>query len=162
MTVGFVVILTNCKSPDNFVSITPSISVWLPNNYKISNVNTHSHDTTFEATLNHDRLNVFKLYIKGADTLSLDKKKDELQKNVDKFIKTFDVKNVIVSDKMIGNIIQKDFSFGFTRHDSAFIFYGRFLCVNENFLAFCYQTINPADQNSIKTKDKFFDFYLTK
>jgi hypothetical protein len=162
MTIGFVVIMTNCTTTDKFVSITPNISVRLPNNYKISSDNVHSHDTTFEATFNRDKLTVFKVNINGSDTLTLDQRKEAFQKNVDLFIQTFDVKNVTVSDKMIGDIMQKDFAFEFTRHDSIFNFYGRFLVEKENFLALCYQTIKPADQSSIKTKDKFFDFTLTK
>jgi hypothetical protein len=158
--IGFALIFTNCKSPDKLVAITQCISVWLPDNYKIRVAN--STDTTYEATINHDNLRVYKTNIKGADTLNLDMKKEIFQKNVDRFTQTFDVKNVTVSDKIVGNILQKDFSFRYTRNDSIFNFYCRFLVEKENFLALCYRTFNPADNISVKTRERFFDFTLTK
>jgi hypothetical protein len=162
MTIGFALIMTNCKGTDMLVAITPGISVWLPDNYKIRSINISSTDTTYEATFNHDDLKLYKTNIKGADTLSMNKKKEIFQKNVDRFVQTFDVKNVTVSDKMVGSIMQKDFSFRYTRHDSIFNFYCRFLVEKENFLALCYRTFNPADQSSVKTRERFFNFTLIK
>ena len=162
LTIGLIVLLTNCNSTTELVSITPNISIGLPKNYKILNTNSTSNQTTYDAKINQDKLTVFRVPFKGADTMSVDFIKKDFQKNVDRFVQTFDVKNASVSDTIFGKIIQKDFTFEFSRHNSIFIFFGRFLIENENFLALCYETKKPIDRGSIKSKDKFFDYTMIK
>jgi hypothetical protein len=156
-TLAITALFLSCSNPIKTVILTPKISIGLPENYKVTGEGTQSSPKTYSATFNQDKINVFKEDIPRLDSMKPDKKKESIKVNVDRFIQTFNGRQLTGSDKTIGEVMINDFSFEFERRDSTFLHFGRFMIDNSNIFLLSYQTVKPMTKESQKSKDKFFD-----
>jgi hypothetical protein len=152
----------SCKSSAERIAITSNISLELPANYKVTGGNTESTPKIYSAVLNRDKITLFKLEVKGLDSMSIEKKKNSIQLNVDRFIQPFNGIRLSSTDITIGDALVNDFSFEFEKNDSTFVTFGRFIVLKSDIFILAYQTPKPLASNSVKSRDNIFNSLIIK
>ena len=154
--------LISCKNPTERVSVTSNLSLELPGNYKVTGGTPEITPVTYSAVLNRDKITLFKLEVKELDSMTIEKKKNSIHLNIDRFIQPFKGKQLSSSDIIMGEAMLNDFSFEFEKNDSSFVTFGRFIVLKSDIFILAYETPKPLANSSVKSRDDIFNSLIIK
>lgn len=139
------------------VSLTQSISVEIPVNYKMTQDEIQYKKTIYIATFNYGEIFITNVTINGLDTLSLDEKKKHIETNLQSFMKPFNGRNLKSIDSEVNGVTESDFNFEFDKKDKSFIIFGRIILQDSNYLFLTYKSLMPVIDSSLDDKEFFFN-----
>jgi len=150
-------VVFGCNNPNPKIEITPTIFFSIPQRIEFTVKDSISYLKIWEASFEDDRLTVLKHSINQEDTLSNATLRQHFKKNVDAFLKPFDLRDIDSTFTFKEEYFQSDLNFDYMSNGEKYKFFGKFLVNKQNFIAFCFHTPIPFDNYSESLKDKIFN-----
>jgi hypothetical protein len=151
ITVGY-----GCINPNQTIVIDPTISFNIPRKTEFT-IKESIFPKIWEASLEDGLITVYKYSINQGDTITNDSLKQQLKKNVDAFLKSFDLKHIDSTYTFQKEYFQSDLSFDYVSNGVEYKFFSKMVANRQNFVVFCFQTPSPIDNYSQRLKDKIFN-----
>ena len=150
-------LILSCKSQTQKIEITPTIFIKVPQKSITNITNPKSTQKKWEIAFDDDYFEIFRNSINELDSANNPDRKMVFKKNINSFLRVFDLNNLDSTFTYKDMILQSDLSFDYLNNGNKYKFFGRFLVYKENFIAFCFQTPFPFDNYSKRTKDRLFN-----
>ena len=151
-----IMVLAGCINSNQTILIDTTISFSIPQNIELTikdSINPKIWETSFKG----DVITVYKYSINLRDTIINDTLRQHFKKNVDAFLKPFDLKHIDSTYTFQEENFQNNLSFDYVSNGVEYKFFGKMVANRQNFIAFCFQTPFPIDNYSISLKDKMFN-----
>jgi hypothetical protein len=153
---SILVLVASCNNPTQIVEITPDLQISIPQKSEIKTKENGYSQKKWEISFDDDHFSVLKYSINENDSANTPDRKKAFIKNIDAFIQVFNLKNLDSTFTDKDKFLQSDVSFDYLSNGDNYKFYGRFLVIKQDFIAFCFHTPLPVDNYSKRTKDKLF------
>jgi len=121
--------------------VTSGVTVLLPE--KFEKVDTNDGQILFNSKIGSANFKVFIFRNMKLDTMSIDRIKQGMEKNVARFLEPSKGKILHRKDSVYGKIVQSDFEFEIANSSQSKYGAGRFVVKGNEFIGFIYETVSP-------------------
>jgi hypothetical protein len=150
-------VVFSCNNLNQKIEIDPTISFSIPQKNELTVKDSSNYLKIWETTFEDDRVTVFKYSVNQGDTLNYTTLRQYFKKNVDAFLKPFDLMDLDSTLTSHNEYFQTDLTFDYMSKGEKYKFFGNFVGNGQSFIAFCFHTPFPFDNNSKSFKDKIFN-----